>query len=105
MEGNAKFSHEVSTKEDVIPSYPKAQASQKSVGKFRTSAIDHMWEVSKKTKKQTKQKTKKNLNTGQYRVLFFFWGTILCIAQTVRMLLINRKISLQADTEEKRLVF
>ena len=51
MEGNAKFSHEVSTKEDVIPSYPKAQASQKSVGKFRTSAIDHMWEVSKKTKK------------------------------------------------------
>jgi len=99
MEGNAKFSHEVSTKEDVIPSYPKAQASQKSVGKFRTSAIDHMWEVSKKKKK------KKNPNTGQYRVLFFFWGTILCIAQTVRMLLINRKISLQADTEEKRLVF
>lgn len=54
MEGNAKFSHEVSTKEDVIPSYPKAQASQKSVGKFRTSAIDHMWEVSKKKKKQKK---------------------------------------------------
>ena len=105
MEGNAKFSHEVSTKEDVIPSYPKAQASQKSVGKFRTSAIDHMWEVSKKTKKQNKKQNKKKLNTGQYRVLFFFWGTILCIAQTVRMLLINRKISLQADTEEKRLVF
>ena len=42
MEGNAKFSHGVSTKEDVIPSYPRAQASQKSVGKFRTSAIDHM---------------------------------------------------------------
>ena len=101
MEGNAKFSHGVSTKEDVIPSYPRAQASQKSVGKFRTSAIDHMWEVSKK---QTNKQTNK-LNTGQYRVLFFFWGTILCIAQTVRMLLINRKISLQADTEEKRLVF
>ena len=59
MEGNAKFSHEVSTKEDVIPSYPKAQASQKSVGKFRTSAIDHTWEVSKKTKKQNKKQNKK----------------------------------------------
>ena len=57
MEGNAKFSHGVSTKEDVIPSYPRAQASQKSVGKFRTSAIDHMWEVSKKTNKQTNKQT------------------------------------------------
>ena len=56
MEGNAEFSHGVSTKEDVIPSYPRAQASQKSVGKFRTSAIDHMWEVSKK-KKNKKKKT------------------------------------------------
>ena len=54
MEGNAKFSHGVSTKEDVIPSYPRAQASQKSVGKFRTSAIDHMWEVSKKKKNKNK---------------------------------------------------
>ena len=42
MEGNAKFSHGVSAKEDVIPSYPRTQTPQRSVGKFRTSSIDHM---------------------------------------------------------------
>ena len=99
MEGNAKFSHGVNTKEDVISSYPRAQAPPKVGGQVQNFCYGSYVRSVKKNPNKNK------LNTGQYRVLSFFWGTFLCIAQTVRMLLINRKISPQAGTEEQRLVF
>ena len=53
MEGNAKFSHGVNTKEDVISSYPRAQAPPKVGGQVQNFCYGSYVRSVKKTPTKT----------------------------------------------------